>query len=87
MYHVFALRENTERPVTVEQGTNIVVGTDAVRIRQAVAQLLDGRRKTGRVPESWDGHAAERIVRVLLGEVAVTEHWCVVPIENEVMTQ
>jgi len=55
------LRENTERPITVEQGTNTMVGRDIQAIRDGVAAILDGRGKRGRVPEMWDGHAAERI--------------------------
>jgi UDP-N-acetylglucosamine 2-epimerase (non-hydrolysing) len=55
------LRENTERPITVEQGTNTMVGTDAAAIRQGVADILAGRGKRGRVPELWDGQAAPRI--------------------------
>ena len=55
------LRENTERPITVEQGTNTMVGRDIQAIRNGVADILGGRGKHGRVPELWDGHAAERI--------------------------
>lgn len=55
------LRENTERPITVEQGTNILVGRDRDVILGAVQEILAGRGKRGRVPEFWDGHAAERI--------------------------
>jgi UDP-N-acetylglucosamine 2-epimerase (non-hydrolysing) len=55
------LRENTERPITVEQGTNTMVGRDADAIRRGVDEILAGRGKRGRVPECWDGHAAERI--------------------------
>lgn len=55
------LRENTERPITVEQGTNILVGRDRDAILSAVQEILAGRGKRGRVPEFWDGHAAERI--------------------------
>jgi UDP-N-acetylglucosamine 2-epimerase (non-hydrolysing) len=55
------LREETERPVTVEEGTNEVVGTDPERIRQAADRILDGQGKKGRVPELWDGRASERI--------------------------
>lgn len=55
------LRENTERPITVEQGTNILVGRDRDAILGAVKEILAGRGKCGRVPEFWDGHAAERI--------------------------
>ena len=59
------LRENTERPVTVTQGTNTVVGRDPERIVTEALAILDGRNKGGRVPELWDGRAAERIVNVL----------------------
>ena len=60
------LRKNTERPVTVRQGTNIVVGHDPQRIVAEALVALDGESKAGCVPELWDGHAAERIVKHLL---------------------
>ena len=59
------LRENTERPVTVTQGTNTVVGSDPQRIVAEALAILDGKGKAGRVPELWDGKAAERIVAIL----------------------
>lgn len=55
------LRENTERPITVEQGTNTMVGVDPQAILRGVAEILAGRGKRGRVPEYWDGRTAERI--------------------------
>ncbi len=55
------MRENTERPITVEQGTNTMVGRDRAAILAGVAQVLSGQGKRGRVPELWDGHAADRI--------------------------
>ena len=55
------LRENTERPITAEQGTNTLVGRDADAIRSGVAEILRGEGKRGRVPELWDGRAADRI--------------------------
>ena len=55
------LRENTERPITAEQGTNTLVGRDADAIRRGVAEILRGEGKRGRVPELWDGRAADRI--------------------------
>jgi UDP-N-acetylglucosamine 2-epimerase (non-hydrolysing) len=55
------LRDNTERPITVDQGTNTMVGRDTEAIRRQAAVILAGRGKLGRVPELWDGHAAERI--------------------------
>ena len=56
------LRDNTERPITIEQGTNTLVGRDPQAIMAAVDEILDGRGKQGRVPEYWDGRSAERIV-------------------------
>ena len=50
-----------ERPITIEQGTNVLVGTDSVAITRAVDEILAGLGKRGRIPEYWDGHAAERI--------------------------
>lgn len=55
------LRENTERPITVAQGTNTLVGRDPVAILHGVVGILQGQGKRGRVPELWDGHAADRI--------------------------
>jgi len=63
------LRENTERPVTVEQGTNRVVGTAREAVVAAVWQALAGERGNGRRPELWDGRAAERVVQVLCGQL------------------
>jgi len=60
------LRENTERPITVEAGTNIVIGNSAGRIVEESNRILAGHGKKGALPELWDGHAAERIVRILL---------------------
>ena len=58
------LRENTERPITVTQGTNLVVGTDPGLIKAEAEKILAGHGKTGRIPELWDGRAAERIAIV-----------------------
>lgn len=55
------LRENTERPITVDQGTNLLVGRDRNAILGAVQEVVAGHGKRGRVPEYWDGHAAQRI--------------------------
>lgn len=60
------LRERTERPITVMQGTNQVVGTDPDRIFSVAKEILDGKVKKGSRPELWDGHTSERIIRVLL---------------------
>mgnify|MGYP001199845555 CR=1 FL=1 len=55
------VRENTERPITIEQGTNTLVGRDGAAILRGVDEILAGGGKRGRVPEYWDGRAAERI--------------------------
>ncbi|HRP22879.1 MAG TPA: UDP-N-acetylglucosamine 2-epimerase (non-hydrolyzing) [Thauera sp.] len=55
------IRENTERPITVEQGTNSLVGIDPQAIVAAAEQVLATGGKAGRVPEYWDGRCAERI--------------------------
>jgi UDP-N-acetylglucosamine 2-epimerase (non-hydrolysing) len=63
------LRENTERPVTVTEGTNQIVGRNPEKILVAAREALSGNGKIGRVPKFWDGHAAERIVEILLRRV------------------
>ena len=59
------LRENTERPITVEQGTNTIVGTDPDRIRKEFDAVLKTGGKAGSIPEFWDGQASQRIVSIL----------------------
>jgi UDP-N-acetylglucosamine 2-epimerase (non-hydrolysing) len=58
------IRENTERPVTIEVGTNQLVGTDTARILAGYEKIKTGRI-TGRRPDLWDGQAAQRIARIL----------------------
>ena len=61
------LRENTERPITVEMGTNTLVGTDPQKITAgAFTALDDGPRRNHRIPPLWDGHTADRILDALL---------------------
>ena len=60
------IRENTERPITVEAGTNYLTGTYPEAILSAAREILSGKGKKGVVPPLWDGHAAERIVDVLM---------------------
>jgi len=60
------MRENTERPVTVEQGTNTLVGRDRTLILQCMHKILAGGGKRGRIPELWDGRASERIAAHLI---------------------
>lgn len=64
------IRDNTERPVTVDEGSNVLAGTDPVRIIAEVRKVLRGEGKQGRRPHLWDGKAAQRIVEVLAMELA-----------------
>jgi UDP-N-acetylglucosamine 2-epimerase (non-hydrolysing) len=67
------LRENTERPVTVTDGTNRLVGTDPAAIRTAVDEILDGGVQPKGCPDLWDGRAAARIADVLERELGKAE--------------
>jgi UDP-N-acetylglucosamine 2-epimerase (non-hydrolysing) len=62
------LRENTERPITVELGTNTIAGTDTKKIVGAANRALENppAKSNLRLPEFWDGHAADRILDALL---------------------
>lgn len=64
------MRDNTERPVTVEHGTNRLVGSDPAVIRAEAHKILDGETRAARIPDKWDGRAAERIVEILLRDLA-----------------
>jgi UDP-N-acetylglucosamine 2-epimerase (non-hydrolysing) len=68
------LRENTERPITISEGTNLLIGTDPAKILVAAQHILVGKGKAGRIPPFWDGHAAERIVEVLLRKSPLGPH-------------
>jgi UDP-N-acetylglucosamine 2-epimerase (non-hydrolysing) len=61
------LRENTERPVTVTEGTNTLIGRDMPLLKRELDQILRGAGKRGRKPDLWDGSAAARIADVLTG--------------------
>jgi UDP-N-acetylglucosamine 2-epimerase (non-hydrolysing) len=61
------LRQNTERPITVSCGTNLVVGNRKTAILDSVRMVLDGGWRSGRIPDLWDGHTADRIVGTLAG--------------------
>ena len=63
------IRENTERPVTITQGTNQLVGTDKEKIISAGLEALQGNGKAGIVPKYWDGKTSSRIVDVLFERV------------------
>jgi UDP-N-acetylglucosamine 2-epimerase (non-hydrolysing) len=59
------LRSNTERPITVTVGTNILVGSDGGTLRAELTKILEGTPKQGKVPPLWDGHAGQRIAQVV----------------------
>jgi UDP-N-acetylglucosamine 2-epimerase (non-hydrolysing) len=59
------LRENTERPITVSLGTNVLVGRDPDKLRSELSLVLAGKAKKGTVPPLWDGHTGERIAGLL----------------------
>lgn len=59
------VRENTERPVTVEVGTNILVGRDMSRLKDEVRRIVRGNAKRGSVPPLWDGNSGERVAQIV----------------------
>jgi UDP-N-acetylglucosamine 2-epimerase (non-hydrolysing) len=59
------IRQNTERPVTADVGTNVLVGQDMRKLRTELSKILEGKGKQGTVPPLWDGRAGERIADVL----------------------
>jgi UDP-N-acetylglucosamine 2-epimerase (non-hydrolysing) len=59
------LRDNTERPVTITEGTNTLVGTNPKKIVEESMKILSGEGKSGRIPKLWDGNAAKRIVTII----------------------
>jgi len=60
------LRHNTERPIAVELGTNILVGDDVAKLRTELSKILVGHAKRGTIPPLWDGGASERIADVIV---------------------
>jgi UDP-N-acetylglucosamine 2-epimerase (non-hydrolysing) len=77
------LRNNTERPATVTQGTNEIVGLDCARIVSAAHKILAGQAKQRRIPALWDGQAAERIVSVLCKHFRSSEPYPHIPLSNQ----
>jgi UDP-N-acetylglucosamine 2-epimerase (non-hydrolysing) len=63
------LRENTERPVTLKHGTNVLVGADPQKIIREFSRILEGARQPSSAPHFWDGNAAKRIVEILSEEM------------------
>ena len=64
----FTVRDNTERPITIEQGTNCLIGTKYSKIPIVVKQAIDEKRKIN-IPELWDGNASERIAEIVLNKL------------------
>ena len=60
------LRENTERPITVTMGTNVLVGQNRSRLKEEVRRVLNQERTQAITPPLWDGHAAERIASIVM---------------------
>ena len=65
--------KNTERPVTVDEGTNVLVGTDPARVVSEVRKGAGGEGKQGRRPDLWDGCAADRIVQIVCEGTGMNE--------------
>jgi UDP-N-acetylglucosamine 2-epimerase (non-hydrolysing) len=59
------LRDNTERPVTVSLGTNVLAGNDSEKLQLQISNILGGKAKPSTIPPLWDGHAGERIAAIL----------------------
>jgi UDP-N-acetylglucosamine 2-epimerase (non-hydrolysing) len=59
------LRNNTERPVTVSMGTNVIIGQDREKLHSELSNVVSGNAKKGEIPPLWDGHAGERIAATL----------------------
>ncbi len=65
------VRNNTERPVTVEIGTNHLVGTDLSKVLEHSMNVLGGKIKSGKIPELWDGKSSKRIVEIILEHLKI----------------
>jgi UDP-N-acetylglucosamine 2-epimerase (non-hydrolysing) len=65
------LRTNTERPITVDLGTNVLVGQDKDKLLRELTYILEGKGKSGSIPPLWDGHAGERIAEIVLNATLV----------------
>ena len=63
------LRINTERPITITEGTNVLVGVDPIKIHYEVARILEGNIQVGIKPKFWDGFSAQRIVKILIEQL------------------
>lgn len=64
------LRNNTERPITIEKGTNVLVGSNKDRIIEMFDKVLEGKWKKGKIPEFWDGGTAKRITKIIVDKLS-----------------
>ena len=69
------LRDTTERPITIKEGTNILVWNDTPQIIEEAFKILEGRGKKAKIPEYWDGKTAERIVKILVEQYRRVIGW------------
>jgi len=60
------LRDTTERPITIKEGTNVLVWNETEKILEEAFKILDGRGKKAKIPEYWDGKTADRVIRILI---------------------
>ena len=60
------LRQNTERPITIEKGTNILIGDDILKLEQSVDEIINNNNTKRKIPKKWDGSSSKRIVKILL---------------------
>jgi UDP-N-acetylglucosamine 2-epimerase (non-hydrolysing) len=67
------VRSNTERPITITMGTNVLVGQDIGKLRAELSKILEGKAKAGTIPPLWDGRAGERIADILVNASAIRE--------------
>ncbi len=65
------LRDTTERPITIKDGTNTLVGNNTKKIIEEAERILDGKSKNGTYPKLWDGKASERIISILANETQI----------------
>ena len=62
---ILTAREGTERPITVDEGTNTIIGNDLVKAKKYINEIISNKYKEGKKIEKWDGQTAERIVLII----------------------
>jgi UDP-N-acetylglucosamine 2-epimerase (non-hydrolysing) len=66
------IRKNTERPITLQKGTNVLVGQDPIRLKNEIKRILSGKRKNRSVPPLWDGRTSNRILDIILRHFSIS---------------